>query len=129
MLGAGLLNLVARYTLKSGGQTAALHMVLVAVMEWVLPVGRCFTLQTVRVSVFSRTAIHAPGGWALIENLPHVLTGDRVTVGISSAYLLPQRQKLNFPRHRIAFGAWIGGMPDALSDQRSCEGLQFEAGR
>jgi hypothetical protein len=57
----------------------------------VLPVGRCFTLQTVRVSVFSRTAIHAPGGWALIENLPHVLTGDRVTVGLTSTYLLPQK--------------------------------------
>jgi len=60
---------------------------------------RCFTLQTVRVSVFSRTAIHAPGGWALIENLPHVFTGDRVTVGNSSAYLLPQRQNDWFLLH------------------------------
>src|SRR5216683_5606369 len=48
------------------------------------PVAECFTARRLRVSVFSRTAIHAPGGWALIENLPNVLTGDRITVGLSS---------------------------------------------
>jgi len=80
-------------------KTAALQNFLWALMGRVLPVGRCFTLQTVRVSVFSRTAIHAPGGWALIENLPHVFTGDRVTVGNSSAYLLPQRQNDWFLLH------------------------------
>jgi len=80
-------------------KTAALQNFLWAIMGRVLPVGRCFTLQTVRVSVFSRTAIHAPGGWALIENLPHVFTGDRVTVGNSSAYLLPQRQNDWFLLH------------------------------
>src|SRR5882762_11599273 len=62
-------------------------------------VAECFTEGRLRVSVFSRTAIHAPGGWALIENLPHVFTGDRVTVGNSSAYLLPQRQKDRFLLH------------------------------
>src|SRR5260221_4835384 len=60
--------------------------------DGVLPVATCFTARRLRVSVFSRTAIHAPGGWALIENLPNVLTGDRVTVGLSSTYLLPHRQ-------------------------------------
>ena len=65
----------------------------------VLPVAECFTAGWVRVSVFSRTAIHAPGGWALIENLPHVLTGDRVTVGLTSTYLLPHRKKHRFSLH------------------------------
>ena len=36
----------------------------------------------VRVSVFVRTAIHAPGGWALIENLPNVHVGDPDQVGV-----------------------------------------------
>jgi hypothetical protein len=66
----------------------------VVLVDGVLPVGRCFTLQKLRVMVFSRTAIHAPGGWALIENLPHVFTGDRVTVGLTSTYLLPQKLDL-----------------------------------
>src|SRR6267142_1370770 len=80
-------------------KTAALQNLLWTCLAAVLPVGRCFTGTRVRVSVFSRTAIHAPGGWALIENLPHVFTGDRVTVGNSSAYLLPQRQKISFSSH------------------------------
>jgi hypothetical protein len=54
--------------------------IIVALANRVLPVATCFTGTKLRVSVFSRTAIHAPGGWALIENLPNVLTGDRVTV-------------------------------------------------
>jgi len=70
--------------LKSGGKTAALQELLVGLAGWVLPVAECFTARRLRVSVFSRTAIHAPGGWALIENLPNVLTGDRATVGLSS---------------------------------------------
>src|SRR6266481_5730133 len=98
-LRAGLLHWWHGTLLKSGSKTAALQNFLWTITGWVLPVGRCFTLQTVRVSVFSRTAIHAPGGWALIENLPHVFTGDRVTVGNSSAYLLPQRQNDWFLLH------------------------------
>src|SRR6266481_5380330 len=93
-LRAGLLHWWHGTLLKSGSKTAALQNFLWAITGWVLPVGRCFTPQTVRVSVFSRTAIHAPGGWALIENLPHVFTGDRVTVGNSSAYLLPHRKNI-----------------------------------
>ena len=77
-----------------------------ALAKWVLPVGTCFTLQKDRVSVFSRTAIHAPGGWALIENLPHVLTGDRVTVGLTSTYLLPRKQKDCFLLHGSISSAW-----------------------
>src|SRR6266481_9697610 len=83
-LRAGLLHWWHGTLLKSGSKTAALQNFLWAITGWILPVGRCFTLRTVRVSVFSRTAIHAPGGWALIENLPNVLTGDRITVGLSS---------------------------------------------
>src|SRR6266481_8900715 len=71
------------------------------IMELRQPVGRCFTGARDRVSVFSRTAIHAPGGWALIENLPHVLTGDRVTVGLTSTYPLPQRQRISFSLHGV----------------------------
>src|SRR5258708_38874670 len=83
---------------ESGGTTAPLqkrpaHSKIVARANGVLPVAECFTASALRVSVFSRTAIHAPGGWALIENLPHVLTGDRVTVGLTSTYLLPQKNK------------------------------------
>src|ERR1700676_2202729 len=78
----------------SGGKTAALQKCLWALAGWVLPVARCFTAAGDRVSVFSRTAIHAPGGWALIENLPNVLTGDRVTVGLTSTYLLPHRKNI-----------------------------------
>src|ERR1700730_2907391 len=77
---------------ESGGKTAALQNFLWAPADGILPVAECFTANKVRVSVFSRTAIHAPGGWALIENLPNVLTGDRVTVGLSSTHLLPHRQ-------------------------------------
>jgi hypothetical protein len=78
---------------EGGSKTTALRKLLVLLADGVLPVGRYFTGTWVRVSVFSRTAIHAPGGWALIENLPNVLTGDRVTAGFSSAYLLPQQTK------------------------------------
>src|SRR5258708_36298033 len=82
---------------ESGGTTAPLqkrpaHSKIVARANGVLPVAECFTARKLRASVFSRTAIHAPGGWALIENLPNVLTGGRVTVGLSSTYLLPHRQ-------------------------------------
>jgi hypothetical protein len=57
---------------------------IVALANGVLPVATCFTAAEVRVSVFFRTAIHAPGGWALIENLPNVFTGDRIVVGLWS---------------------------------------------
>src|SRR5882757_4601590 len=90
---------MTRYTPQKRQQDCRTPNFLWAIAGWIPPVGRCFTLQTVRVSVFSRTAIHAPGGWALIENLPHVFTGDRVTVGNSSAYLLPQRQNDWFLLH------------------------------
>src|SRR5882757_3748142 len=90
---------MTRYTPQKRRQDRRTRNFLWTCLVGVLPVGRCFTLQTVRVSVFSRTAIHAPGGWALIENLPHVFTGDRVTVGNSSAYLLPQRQNDWFLSH------------------------------
>ncbi len=85
----GWLNSAFGLMRESGGKTAALqtrlaHSKIVARANGVLPVAECFTARRLRVSVFSRTAIHAPGGWALIENLPNVLTGDRITVGLSS---------------------------------------------
>src|ERR1700724_3370703 len=86
---------------ESGGKTAALQNFLWAPADGILPVGECFTANKVRVSVFSRTAIHAPGGWALIENLPNVLTGDRVTVGLTSTYLLPHRKKHRSSLHGV----------------------------
>ncbi len=43
--------------------------------------------------MLSRTAIHAPGGWALIENLPNVLSGDRATVGFSTTVIPSSEDK------------------------------------
>jgi len=84
---------------ESGGKTAALQELLVGLAGWVLPVAESFTARRLRVSVFSRTAIHAPGGWALIEILPNVLTGDRATVGLSSTVTPSLKIKLRFSLH------------------------------
>src|SRR5260370_9958057 len=89
---------------EGGAKTAALqtrlaHSKIVARANGVLPVAECFTARKLRASVFSRTAIHAPGGWALIENLPNVLTGDRVTVGLSSTVTPSLKRKLRFSLH------------------------------
>jgi hypothetical protein len=102
---------------------------IVAPANRVLPVATCFTGTKLRVSVFSRTAIHAPGGWALIENLPNVLTGDRVTVELWSTEI-PSPEDKAFVS--LCVDPFVG-----LGTQQCCaptnlgfgSGVQFEAGR
>jgi hypothetical protein len=57
--------------------------------------------------VLSRTAIHAPGGWALIENLPHVLSGDRATVGFSTTVIpSPEDKNIRFSLREAFRSVW-----------------------
>jgi hypothetical protein len=70
--------------------------------------------------VLSRTAIHAPGGWALIENLPHVLSGDRATVGFSTSVIpSPEDKNIRFsvrssPREPNAAACLLQGAAQEL---------------
>src|SRR6266481_3903429 len=91
-------------------------------------VAECFTARRLRVSVFSRTAIHAPGGWALIENLPNVLTGDRVTVGLSSTVTPSLKIKLRFSLHErsvvfVAQGCCASHQGTGKNGCASCGGV------
>jgi hypothetical protein len=57
--------------------------------------------------VLSRTAIHAPGGWALIENLPNVLSGDRATVGFSTTVIpSPEDKSIGFFIREVVRSVW-----------------------
>jgi len=57
--------------------------------------------------VLSRTAIHAPGGWALIENLPNVLSGDRATVGFSTTVIpSPEDKSIRFSLREAVRSVW-----------------------
>jgi hypothetical protein len=129
----GWLNSAFGLMRESGGKTAALqtrlaHSKIVARANGVLPVAECFTARRLRVSVFSRTAIHAPGGWALIENLPNVLTGDRVTVGLSSTVTPSLKIKLRFSLHErsvvfVAQGCCASHQGTGKNGCASCGGV------
>ena len=57
--------------------------------------------------MLSRTAIHAPGGWALIENLPNVLLGDRATVGFSTTVIpSPEDKSIRFSLREAFRSVW-----------------------
>jgi hypothetical protein len=102
---------------------------IVAPANRVLPVATCFTGTKLRVSVFSRTAIHAPGGWALIENLPNVLTGDRVTVELWSTEIPSPEDKAFVSLCANPFVGLVTQQCCARTNPGFGSGVQFEAGR
>jgi len=95
------------------------------VRERVQPVARCFTGGTLRVSVFFRTAIHAPGGWALIENLPNVFTGDRITVGLWSTEIpSPEDKALVSLARSSVYRVWRSISPSMRGIKLRLQGMK-----